>query len=315
MKSRTPLRSSARRWWRPVAACVLLGVRSLGAAEVPPSVSEHVNANRAWLQSLPSAPPPALTKHGLRATELARWAVRGANQGVAVDREFFYGIGNFVVTKHRKGDGVRVADWAGLKGGPVVHLNGGLVQDGVLVLSHSNFPQLPMASSLEYFDPATVQPLRSLSLGIRHGSLTWAERRDGFWWACFAHYNDQGTAPGTDNRWTTLGRFDEHWQMLESWLFPPQITAAWGKSSCSGGSWGADGLLYVSGHDARELYVLRLPRQGVVLEYVTTIDVPFEGQSWAWDPSAPRVIYGIIRRTAEVVVARIPEVPAKLAGR
>ena len=53
----------------------------------------------------------------------------------------------------------------------------------------------------------------------------------------------------------------------------------------------------------------------MTLEYVTTIDVPFEGQSWAWDRSEGRVIYGIIRRTREVVVARIPELPAALRGR
>ncbi len=315
MHSTALLRAPRARGCRLVVAGLLTVAGLLVAAEPEPAQSEHVRANRAWLQSLPSAPVPALTKHGLRATELARWEVRGANQGVAVDRDFFYGIGNFVVVKHRKDTGARVAEWVGLKGGPIVHLNGGLIQDGVLVLSHSNFPQLPMASSVEYFDPETVQPLRSVSLGIRHGSLTWAERRDGSWWACFAHYNDQGTAPGTDNRWTTVGRFDDHWQVIESWIFPPQITAAWGKSSCSGGGWGNDGLLYVSGHDARELYVLRLPRQGVRLEYVTTVEVPFEGQSWAWDPSAPRVIYGIIRRTAEVVVARIPEIPAALVPR
>ena len=70
------------------------------------------------------------------------------------------------------------------------------------------------------------------------------------------------------------------------------------------------GLLYVTGHDAKELYVLRLPRQGSTLEYVTTIDVPFEGQAWAWDRSEGRILYGIVRRTREVVVARIPEVPA-----
>lgn len=193
-----------------------------------------------------------------------------------------------------------------------MHLNGGLIQDGQLVLAHSNFPQLPMASSLEYFDPASVRPVKSVSLGIRHGSLTWAEKKDGFWWACFAHYNDQGTGPGTDNRSTMVGKFDENWQLLESWLFPPQVVASWGKSSCSGGSWGDDGLLYTTGHDASELYVLRLPKMGVTLEYVTMIKVPFEGQSWAWDRTDRRVIYGIIRRTGEVVVAKVPELPAAL---
>ena len=263
----------------------------LRAAETAPADPVR-EANRAWLAGLPAAPKPELTRHGLVAEELRRWRPRGANQGVAVDAHHFYGIG-----------------------GATIHLNGGLIQDGQLVLAHSNFPQLPMASSLEYFDPVTVQPVKSVSLGIRHGSLTWAEKKDGFWWACFAHYNDQGTAAGTDNRSTLFGKFDDQWNVLESWIFPAQVVTHWGKSSSSGGSWGDDGLLYTTGHDEKELYVLRLPKMGVALEYVTTIEVPFEGQSWAWDRSDKRIIYGIIRRTGEVVVARIPELPKTLLTR
>ena len=286
----------------------------LRAAESAPADPVR-EATRAWLASVPAAPKAELTHHGLVAEELRRWKPRGANQGVAVDAHHFYGIGNYVVGKYDKTTGARVAEWVGLRGGATVHLNGGLIQDGQLVLAHSNFPQLPMASSLEYFDPATVQPVKSLSLGIRHGSLTWAEKKAGFWWACFAHYNDQGTAPGSDNRSTLVGKFNDTWQLLESWIFPPQVIASWGKSSCSGGSWGDDGLLYTTGHDEKKLYVLRVPKMGVTLDYVTTIDVPFEGQSWAWDRSDPRVIYGIIRRTGEVVVARIPTVPTQLLPR
>jgi hypothetical protein len=286
----------------------------LRAAESAPADPVR-EATRAWLASVPAAPKAELTHHGLVAEELRRWKPRGANQGVAVDAHHFYGIGNYVVGKYDKTTGARVAEWVGLRGGATVHLNGGLIQDGQLVLAHSNFPQLPMASSLEYFDPATVQPVKSLSLGIRHGSLTWAEKKAGFWWACFAHYNDQGTALGSDNRSTLVGKFDDTWQLLESWIFPPQVIASWGKSSCSGGSWGDDGLLYTTGHDEKKLYVLRVPKMGVTLDYVTTIDVPFEGQSWAWDRSDPRVIYGIIRRTGEVVVARIPTVPTHLLPR
>ena len=286
----------------------------LRAAESAP-VDRVREATRSWLASLPSAPKPELTHHGLVAEELRRWKPRGANQGVAVDAHHFYGIGNYVVGKYDKITGARVAEWVGLRGGATIHLNGGLIQDGQLVLAHSNFPQLPMASSLEYFDPVTVQPVKSVSLGIRHGSLTWAEKKDGFWWACFAHYNDQGTAAGTDNRSTLFGKFDDQWNLLESWIFPAQVVTNWGKSSSSGGSWGDDGLLYTTGHDEKELYVLRLPKMGVALEYVTTIEVPFEGQSWAWDRSDKRVIYGIIRRTGEVVVARIPELPKTLLTR
>jgi hypothetical protein len=264
---------------------------------------------------------PALSQQRLVATEIGRWQIPEANQAAAVDAKHFYGIGNRVLVKHRKDNGERVAQWASPKDGPIVHYNFGYVEGHRLVLAHSNFPQLPPASSLETHDTRTLQPIASDSLGVRPGSLTWAVRHQHAWWACFAYYNDQGTMPGFDQRSTYLGEFDDKWQMRRSWLFPPEFIATWGVSSSSGGDWGDDGLLYVTGHDAPELHVLRLPRQGVVLEHATTIDVPFEGQGWAWDRSAhrssggERVIYGISRARKEVIAARIPELPAELRQR
>ncbi|MDO5505147.1 MAG: hypothetical protein Q4F49_02480 [Pseudoxanthomonas suwonensis] len=280
-------------------------------AQQPPAEPAALRAQYLrWRDALPVAPEPTLTRHGLVATELGRWRVMEANQAAAVDRDHFYGIGNHALVKHRKDTGERVAEWIGPRGGPIIHFNAGYVDGNELVLAHSNFPQLPMASSLEIHDARTLQPLRSHSFGIRLGSLTWAVRHRGYWWACFANYNDSGTTPGFDQRWTYFGQFDDNWQMLQSWIFPPQVVATWGRSSSSGGDWGEDGLLYVTGHDAAELYVLRLPRQGVALDYVTTIEVPFEGQGWAWDRSAPgqRVIYGISRMRQEIIAARMPAV-------
>ncbi len=271
------------------------------------------DAYRRWLDSLPAAPSPSLAKHGLVATGIRRWPVLEANQAAAVDAVHFYGIGNHALVKHRKDDGERVAQWFGPRGGAIVHFNAGYVEGDRLVLAHSNFPQLPMASSIETYATDTLRPVATQSLGIRLGSLTWAVRHRGSWWACFANYNDSGTTPGFDQRWTHVGQFDDAWQMQQSWLFPPQVVATWGSSACSGGDWGDDGLLYVTGHDTPELYVLRLPRQGVALEYVTTIDVPFEGQGWAWDRSVKgeRIIYGISRARQEVVAARIPRCQAR----
>ena len=257
---------------------------------------------------------PALSQQRLAATEIGRWSVPEANQAAAVDAKYFYGIGNHVLVKHRKDNGERVAEWSSPQGGPIVHYNFGYVEGHRLVLSHSNFPQLPPASSLEIHDTRTLQPISSDSIGLRPGSLTWAVRHKRAWWACFAYYNDQGTLPGFDQRSTYVGEFDDKWQMRRSWLFPQEFIATWGKSSSSGGDWGDDGLLYATGHDAPELHVLRLPRQGVVLEHVTTIDVPFEGQGWAWDRSArgERIIYGISRARKEVIAARIPALPKEL---
>lgn len=258
--------------------------------------------------------PPALSEERLVATEIGRRSIPEANQAAAVDAKYFYGIGNRTLVKHRKDTGERVAEWSSPKDGPIVHFNSGFVDGHRLVLAHSNFPQLPPASSLEIHDTRTLELIESNSLGVRPGSLTWAVRHRRAWWACFAYYNDQGTMPGYDQRSTYVGEFDDRWQMRRSWLFPKKFIATWGDSSSSGGDWGDDGLLYASGHDAPELHVMRLPRQGVVLEHVTTIEVPFEGQGWAWDRSTrgERIIYGISRARKEIVAARIPTLPAAL---
>ena len=69
--------------------------------------------------------------------------------------------------------------------------------------------------------------------------------------------------------------------------------------SNSGGSWGPDGFLYLTGHDPAELYRMRLPKAGSVLELVEIIPMNIRGQGIAWDRSQPGVIYGIIRATAK----------------
>jgi hypothetical protein len=298
--------------------CVLLGLTGLAPAlslVARGAESDDSTLRKGYRRRTPSTEPaPVLLRHGLVAKELRRWRVREANQAAAVDAEHFYGIGNDVLVKHRKDTGERVAKWTSPRGGSIVHFNSGYVDGDRLVLAHSNFPRLPPVSSLETHDARTLQPIASHSLGVRPGSLTWAVRHKGSWWACFAFYNRSGSLPGYDQRSTYLGEFDDRWQMLRSWQFPPQVIATWGASSCSGGDWGDDELLYTTGHDAPELHVLRLPRQGVTLEHVTTIDVPFEGQGWAWDRTARgrRIIYGISRAQRQVIAAEIPALPAQL---
>jgi hypothetical protein len=73
--------------------------------------------------------------------------------------------------------------------------------------------------------------------------------------------------------------------------------------SNSGGSWGADGFLYLTGHDPAELYRARLPKAGSVLELVNTIPMNIRGQGIAWDRSQSGTIYGIIRATAKERIA------------
>ena len=76
--------------------------------------------------------------------------------------------------------------------------------------------------------------------------------------------------------------------------------------SASGGAFGADGRLYVTGHDRPELYVLDVPKGGGVLKLVATIPIPVKGQAIAFDRSTPGVLFGVNRATREVLGFRLP---------
>jgi hypothetical protein len=236
-----------------------------------------------------------------------RYPAAEARQGVAVDARHVYAVDNSVIAKYDKRSGAKVAEW---KGDPArfPHLNSCNVIGRELVCASSNYPAVPMASSVEIFDPVRMVHLRSVSLGPQVGSLTWLDRRDGAWWAGFANYGDRGGEPGRDTRWTTLVKFDDRWRRTESWLFPPSVIARMTPRSSSGGAWGDDGLLYVTGHDEPEVYVLKLPRGGATLDHVGTVHVAVEGQAIAFDRSQPRMLYGISRARREVVAMRLPKV-------
>lgn len=242
------------------------------------------------------------------ANEIARWPAPEARQGAAVDADHFYAVTNSRIGKYRKDDGVKVAEWVGDRIA-VRHINSCIVYGTELVCANSNFPQTPMASSVEIFDTQTLKHLRSVPLGARDGSLTWVERHQGRWWAMFANYDPPRSHLGRTHRDTRLVLFNSDWAEVGGYALPDSVLGKLAPTSISGGSFGADGLLYVTGHDAAEIYVLRIPRQGPVLEHIATVAAPLEGQAWAWDRSGERTIYAIRRSTGEVVVLKMPVVP------
>lgn len=256
----------------------------------------------ALLLSLAASAAAAQTAEVVR-----RYPAPEARQGVAVDARHLYAVDNSVIAKYDKQTGRKVAEWKG-DPGRFPHLNSCNVVGRELVCASSNYPAVPMASSVEIFDPVRMTHTRSVSLGPQVGSLTWVDRKDGFWWAGFANYGDRGGEPGRDTRWTTLVKFDDQWRRTESWLFPPTVIARMTPRSSSGGVWGDDGLLYVTGHDETEVYVLRLPEGGATLDHVGTIHVAVEGQAIAFDRSQPRMLYGISRPRREIVGMRLPKV-------
>ena len=244
------------------------------------------------------------------AQTLSRLPAPEANQGVAVDGAFVYAVGNSEIGKYDRATGQRVALWTG-DVATFPHLNSCAVIGTELVCASSNYPAVPMASTVEVFDPVNMVHLRSVQLGKQPGSLTWIDRNDGAWWACFANYDDRGGEPGRDHRFTTLLRFDDRWRVTGAWMFPKTVLAKFKPRSSSGGAWGADGRLYVTGHDLPEVYVLEIPRIGNELKHVATVEVAAEGQAIAFDRSRPGVLYGISRAKREVVEMQLPRVEVK----
>jgi len=234
--------------------------------------------------------------------QIGEFGVSEANQGVGVDARHFYAVDNYAIGKYDKKTGKLVKTWQGDKKGPILHLDGAMVMDGKLYAAHSNYPQWPMTSSLEIFDAETMEHVGTHSFGIRWGSLTWADWHDGHWWMTFANYDrllGPGKTPYGHKANTLMVKLTKDFRPLQSWTLPEAILSRFEDMSNSGGSWGPDGYLYLTGHDPAELYRMRLPKAGSVLELVDVIPMNIRGQGIAWDRSQPGVIYGIIRATAK----------------
>ena len=244
--------------------------------------------------------------------ELARFPAAEANQGVAVDDEFFYAIDNRRIGKYRKSDGYRVDGWQDVKDGEFIHLNAGVVGDGRLFCAHSNFPGKPMLSSIEIWDADSMKHIMSRSLGIGPGSLTWfAGKENGDYFACFVHYAEKGKDGQVVHLPSQIVSYDNRFRPTGgAWVFPKELAKKFGTHSASCGAFGPGGYLYVTGHDEPELYVLDFPKAGSVLRWIATVPVTFQGQAFAWDLSRDSagdryVVYGIIRKSKTVVVNEI----------
>ena len=221
-------------------------------------------------------------------------------QGVAVDANFFYAINNTKVVKCDKETGKVIATWEANKKEKAYahfkHLNSATVVDGKLYAAHSRFPVDPGDCSVEIWDLSgkDLKHLRTIRLPRKYGSLTWIDKHgDGSWWMCFAVYGKE------KNKETTLVKYthkDGLFTELKNWKFPDEIVKEWGGYSCSGGSWGSDGLLYTTGHDGALVHLLEIDKENE-LSYVRAEKVPaLFGQAIAWDRfSKTPTLWGIVR--------------------
>jgi hypothetical protein len=244
---------------------------------------------------------------GWRFEELRRIPAAEARQGVAADARHLYVINNHALGKYRKDSGARVGGWECPEGDPLIHVNAGIIHRGRLYGAHSNYPGVPNLSSVEIWDTDTMRHVGSHSFGRADGSLTWVERRNGRWLACFVHYGKKGGEPGRGPEWTRIVEYDDDWRETGGWALPADLMAHIGTRgySCSGGAIGPGGYLYVSGHDNAEIYALAFPTGGPTLKWIATLPVPSQGQAFAWDPVEPDILYLLARQTREVIVGRV----------
>lgn len=247
---------------------------------------------------------PVISLKSLSASELSvlqrqRVSVPEAHQAVAVDATSFYAIANRAIARYEKGTNNLLARWTAPAGSAVLHLNSGVVIDGRLYCANSNWPTMPRENSVETFDAETLRHLESKSFSETAGAINWIERHRGSWWIVFAFYGE------ADVRRTRLLRYDDQWNSTGEWTFPESVIQRFLPNSNSGGAFGPNGRLFVTGHDHAELYVLDVPAASGELKHISRVAAPIAGQGIAWDRSDIGTLFGIVRRSHEVVSMRL----------
>lgn len=235
--------------------------------------------------------------------ELRRFKSPDAHQGVAVDATSVFAISNKSISQHDKFTGNIVKTWKAEEGSPVVHMNGGIVHEGRLFCANSSWPKKPLHNTVEIFDAKTLEHMERLEFDETEGALNWIERRHGAWWIAYAFYGDEVSR-------SKLVRYDDDWNETGEWTIPDSVIQRFAPHSNSGGAFGPNGRLYLTGHDHGELYVMEAPDSaaaGGELKYLATLPAPIAGQGIAWDHSDIGILYGIVRKTKEVVVMRLSD--------
>jgi hypothetical protein len=248
----------------------------------------------------------------LSATLERIWDAPEARQGVAVDGPHFYAIVNTAIGKYDRESGRLVARWAGPRGGLIRHLNScTIIVAAELLCANSNHPETPMASSIEWFDTATLAHRRSHPLGLmEEGSLTFVEPLGEGWLMGFAHYSDRTGHPFKPSDFSSIIMADAAFRRTGGYTIPPPIRARMAPQAASGGAIGPDGLLYLFGHTLPELYVLAKPAMGPELIHIATVDLDAAGQAFMFAPREGRRILAIDRPTGTVRQFALPELPA-----
>jgi len=233
-------------------------------------------------------------------TELKRYKAPNATQAVAVDSLHFYTISNSKIIKRKKSDGAVVDQWEG----PLKHLNSGIVFGDKLYCANTNYPELPMASSLEIFDTKSMKHAGNHSFGLYVGSFTWIDIWEDDYYIMFVHYENYAQEGDKGVAYTTLIQTDSLFRRKSAWTIPKKLVDHLKPTSVSGGTFLPDGNLLLSPHHFEEVYIFSLPQMGYELVWKETIPVPFQGQGIAVDPFDD-TIWGIHRKNKEVIQIKL----------
>jgi len=243
----------------------------------------------------------------LQAKTLRRYIAQEADQGVAVDLNYFYAVDNFLIAKYSKQSGDFINKWEGTKEGPIQHLNSCYINEAQLLCANSNYPEIPMASSIETFNTSDLSHTGNYSLGVRdEGSLTWFSPYEDGWIAGFAHYSGEKGLPHKDTKYSSVITFDDEWRRTGGWMLPKSVTSRMSPYAASGGQIGPNGLLYLTGHDLPEMYALALPTMGPKLMHISTIELESRGQAFSFDPSGTGIVFAIDREKNLVLEIQLP---------
>lgn len=224
-----------------------------------------------------------------------------AFQAAAVDAERLYAISNKRITSLDRTTRKAIQEWEAANDSLVKHLNSGVVFNGQLLCANSNWPKVPLINTIEIFDAVTLSPVEQKMFPEQEAAINWIDRYDNSWWIAFAYYGDQVHK-------TYLVRYDNDWNELGKWTFPKIVTDRFSPHSNSGGSFRSNGDLYLTGHDHKEAYIVRVPVESKVLEYRKTVPIAMEGQGIAWDRQNSNHLYGISRKKRQIIgIEIVPE--------
>ncbi|KLU05020.1 hemagglutinin-like protein [Rhodopirellula islandica] len=251
----------------------------------------------------PVGNPSSITFVDLAASDdavqtLRRVGAPEAHQAVAVDASSFFAISNRTIAQYDKQTAKRLAVWKAPPNSGIQHLNSGVVIEGRLHCANSNWPAKPLKNTIEIFQASNLEHLESKPFSEAEGAINWIDRHQGAWWIGFAFYGE------AEVRNTKLVRYDDDWNETGEWTFPESVIQRFLPNSNSGGAFGPNGQLYVTGHDLAELYVLEVPADSDELQHVSTVSAPIAGQGIAWDHDQRGTLLGIVRASHEVVFLR-----------